>query len=271
MSRLKFFLLLASLGASVASPAQYPAPVDAQSYSPAEQLRQIVIDQSQLLENLRTEVQRLVGDNELLLYKLEQIEKRQREVYSNMDERLRKLEQGQTGITAAPAAAAPPPPVNAPPVSPPSTASTESTPSTTPPPPPAAPAAPSPQDKAAYEQSFANLQGGRFSQAITGFKTLLKTSPQGQYADNAQYWLGESYYATRDFPAALAAFSQVVDNYPDSAKRSHALLKLGYVHYEMNNKPMARQVLEQVSKTYPGTATARMAEERLQKMRQEGN
>jgi tol-pal system protein YbgF len=283
LSRLKIFLLLGGLGLSSAAFAQYPAPVETPQ-SPVEQLRQIVLEQSQQIHSLRVDVQRLVGDNELLQHKLEQIEKRQRDVYSDMDERLRRMESGQAGMAPA-AAAAPPPEMNIPPpggpaqTPPPATPPMEQAGMGGMPPvssqpvsaPPVPPAAATPQDKAAYEQAFADLQGGRFNQAIAGFKKLLANSPQGQYADNAQYWLGECYYATRDFPTALQAFTQVIDNYPNSAKRSHALLKLGYVHYELNNKPLARQVLEQVSKTYPGTATARLAEERLQKMGPEGN
>ena len=89
-------------------------------------------------------------------------------------------------------------------------------------------------------------------------------------ADNAQYWLGESYYVTRDFAAGLKAFRLVVDKYPDSRKLPDALLKIGYCDYELQNWKTARAALGQVAQQFPDTTAARLAQQRLVKMDGEG-
>ncbi len=274
-SRLHLFLLACCLLSGQAYAQQSSGnPLEAQ----LEQLRGIVLEQTEQMEHLRGEVRRLLGENEMLQHKLEEAANSRREMYQELDKRLRTLENAPLRPPETPST--PPPPVPDTPLE--SGGSGENTgvpvpgakvnpPSTASPPTSSGNGQISPEARqAAYQQAFNALQAGRLNQAAEGFKQVISQAPQGQYADNAQYWLGETYYAMRDFPAALQAFKAVVENYPDSAKRSHALLKIGYAHYEMNNKVMAREILEQIKTNYPDTATARLAEERLRKMSVEG-
>lgn len=125
-------------------------------------------------------------------------------------------------------------------------------------------------ERRAYDEAFALLREGRYAEAADAFTRFLEDFPGGPYADNARYWLGESRYVTRDFTPALEAFRQVVENHPGSAKVPDARLKLGYTLYEMARYEEAREVLQTVVKQHPESAVARLAEERLVKMKNEG-
>jgi len=126
-------------------------------------------------------------------------------------------------------------------------------------------------EKAAYDQAFQSLKDLRYADAAEGFQTFLSRYPQSEYADNAQYWLGESYYVTRNYDISLDAFDDLLKNYPDSSKTPDALLKIGYAHYELKQWDQARAALEQVKQQFPDTTLARLADNRLRSMRMEGH
>lgn len=127
------------------------------------------------------------------------------------------------------------------------------------------------EEKAAYDQAFQSLKDLRYADAAEGFQAFLARYPESEYADNAQYWLGESYYVTRNYDISLEAFDDLLQNYPDSSKKPDALLKIGYAHYELKQWDQARAALEQVKQQYPDTTLARLADNRLRSMRMEGH
>ena len=102
------------------------------------------------------------------------------------------------------------------------------------------------------------------------FQQFLVTYPDSELADNAQYWLAETYYVTRQFDEALAAFKVVIHDYPRSRKVPDALLKMGYCNYELKRWDAARGALNQVRTDYPETTAARLAGQRLERMEGEG-
>lgn len=120
-----------------------------------------------------------------------------------------------------------------------------------------------------YRQAFGLLNDGRYEEAIEGFQRVLANHPSGRYAGNAQYWLGESFYVTRDFDAARDSFEKVVTHYPESVKVPDAMLKLGFIHYELSQWKAARNALKIVTKQYPQSTAARLALERLSLMKSE--
>jgi TolA-binding protein len=73
----------------------------------------------------------------------------------------------------------------------------------------------------------------------------------------------------RSFSTALPEFQRVIDDYPQSAKLPDALLKIGYCNFELQQWDAARQALQQVTRLYPDTTAARLAEQRLDRIRQE--
>ena len=87
---------------------------------------------------------------------------------------------------------------------------------------------------------------------------------------NAQYWLGETYYVTKDFETALGNFQTVVTDYGTTRKVPDAWLKIGYCNYELQRWDAARTALNTVVTRYGDSTAAKLAEQRLEQMRKEG-
>jgi tol-pal system protein YbgF len=102
------------------------------------------------------------------------------------------------------------------------------------------------------------------------FQQFLVSYPDSELADNARYWLAESYYVTQKFEQALSSFKTVIDQHPRSRKVPDALLKMGYCNYELERWKDARTALARVQTDYPETTAARLAEQRLKRMESEG-
>ena len=125
-------------------------------------------------------------------------------------------------------------------------------------------------ERKAYDRAFDMLKEGRYKMANTEFKKFLQRYPQGAYAGNAQYWLGESNYVTRQFSQAVTEFSTVMTRYPNSNKVPDAMLKLGYTYYELGQFNEARDILQKLKQRVPNSTAARLADKRLQRMQNEG-
>lgn len=125
-------------------------------------------------------------------------------------------------------------------------------------------------DRDNYQAAFELLKQQRYEPAALAFQQFLVSFPGSQLADNAQYWLAESYYVTDQFNEALAQFSNVINQYPDSRKVPDALLKVGYCNYELKRWNDARAALTRVHSEYADTTAARLAEQRLNRMDEEG-
>ncbi len=138
-------------------------------------------------------------------------------------------------------------------------------------PPPVAVTAPKPRSDEAverYRTALGALQRHEHEPAIAGFKSFLADFPNHDYADNAQYWLGEAYYDQADFKTALIEFRAVIKRYPDGNKAPDALLKVGYCYAKLGDLAAARDVLSQVVQIYPKTNAALLAEKRLGELRE---
>lgn len=251
------------------------------------------------LQQMQAELRQLRGMVEESANQVQQLQKRQREFYLDLDGRLSALEGtgAPSGGAAAPpaepgtdAAAPSPPPGGSAGVDAPAAPGPASTadagpverpvaPVVAPPPPPApagqvASVAPAAADaggeQAAYRAASELLRIGRYEDAIAGFQAQLQQYPGGSLADNAQYWIGEAYYVTRQFDRALAEFQRVVAQYPQSPKAADALLKVGYIQYERRQFAAARQTLTDIKTTWPNSPAARLADNRLSRMKEEG-
>lgn len=125
-------------------------------------------------------------------------------------------------------------------------------------------------EKQLYEEAYGLLQARQYQPAVDQLQDLLKRFPTGQYALNAQYWVGEVFLVQGKVDLAEVAFQQIVTKYPNHTKTGDALLKLGYVAYAKGDYPKARDFFTQVKTRYASTPTARLAEARLQRMKQDG-
>ena len=115
-----------------------------------------------------------------------------------------------------------------------------------------------------YRAAVELVKAGNHAEAIDGLRTFLRKYPRHDYADNAQYWLGEAFYAQKDYPHALAEFRNVIETYPRGNKVPDALLKVGYCYAALGQADKARAVLEQVVNLYPKTEPAALATKRLE-------
>lgn len=267
------------------------------------QAGQSMVDILNRLDDLQTEVQSLRGLVEQQSFEIEGLKKRSRDQYVDLDSRLTRLEGNPAAMSAPNIPTMPqnPPPMasasatgvdNAPgqlsmeepqptgtPASsaaitgnealPAETTSPDLTPST------ALPInAPSPNsvngEQAAYDAAFAALREGRYAESARSFSAFLTQYPNGDLADNATYWLGESYYVTQNYKIALDTFKSLLDKFPESTKAADALLKVGYCHYELREWNEAEAALNLVIQRYPETTVARLAQGRLRALRLEG-
>ncbi len=243
----------------------------------------------QSVEELKAEVRELRGQLEQQQYSLSQMTDRQRELYLDVDRRLQRVEAAGVAIGAAAAGAAASAPGSAPatigaaPTAPSGSATTGASPSATGAAaggvaaagaatptgaPQSASAAVDPvKEQQAYQSAFNLLKAGRYDQAAKSFREFLADYPASKFADNAQYWLGESYYVTRSFDNAMREFEKLIKDHPESQKLTHALLKVGYIHDELGQKDKARDVLTQLTEKYPNSTAAGLAAKRLERMR----
>lgn len=224
-------------------------------------------------EALQTELQRLQGVIEVQAHEIEELKSSKQGANQDFDRRLHELESRTASAPPpAPVVTSEPAPVTAPSTAPPSPPAAAPPTAPAKPTPPSAPAArDATQEQAAYQQAFALLKEARYEKAITAFQDYLVRYPAGAHADNAQYWLGEAYYVTRHFKEAQQAFQSLVDNMPTSAKRPDALLKIGFVHYELGQWDNARKAWNEVIKAFPTAPAAKLADNRLQRMKKEGH
>jgi tol-pal system protein YbgF len=118
-----------------------------------------------------------------------------------------------------------------------------------------------------YQRAYQALGRREHAAAIAGFRAFVAAHPQHEYADNAQYWLGEAYYDQADFATALAEFRAVLKRYPGGNKAPDALLKVGFCLTKLGDAGAASDVLGQVVEIYPKTDAARLAMKRLDEIR----
>ncbi len=107
---------------------------------------------------------------------------------------------------------------------------------------------------------------GRYDEARNVFLALVKDFPGDSLADNALYWVGESYYSEKDYGTALLKFKEVVDRYPAENKAPDALLKIGFTCIEINRSEDAKDALQGLIRKYPDSEAAIKAKKALDKL-----
>lgn len=226
---------------------------------------QVMLELLQKVDQLQLENAELRGSVEEQQNEIERLRKRQRDLYLDVDRRLNDLQlsnnalppalntQAAGTVSAANAATAVNVDVNPVPEEVATTVVVD-------------PA----QERVEYENAFNALREGHHADSIAAFKRYLKAHPNGRFAHNAQYWMGEANYVTRNFDQALRDFQAVLDNYPSSNKIPDASLKLGYTHYELKDFTQARKSLAAVVKQFPTSKAASLAEKRLLSMGKDG-
>jgi tol-pal system protein YbgF len=201
--------------------------------------RSAVLELSGQIEALRGDIAKMRGQLEVVQNQVENADKRQKDLYLDIDTRIRKLEEAREQQAAA--AAQPPTPV--------------------------APAAPAESQQAgetrAYQAALDQFKLGNYAMAVAAMQGFLVTYPSSTLAPNAQYWIGMGYSGQRDYKNAIAAQRKLLAAYPDSEKAPDALLSIASSQETTGDRRSAQKTLEEVIARYPTSSAAASAKQRL--------
>ena len=193
------------------------------------------LELSQQLERLRQEVTQLRGQLEVSANEVQMASKRQRDMYVDLDTRMRRLEVPAAAGAVAPAAAGA------------AAAASEAT----------------DVEARAYEAAQGQRKIGNYQGAIAGFRNFLSQYPKSTLSHRAQYWIGDSYYNLRDFRNAIASQQRLISAFPDSASVPDALLNIASSQIELGEAAAARRTMDGLIARYPASEAAEKARRRL--------
>ena len=232
-----------------------------------EVTNQAIIGLHNQIEELRREFSKLNGQIEVLAYDIKLSQNRQKDFYIDLDSRLRRIEQPDVGsdtnpsvVEGAPAAPAAPAALAAPvvPAAPVALAT------------PVVPAAPAISDTVAadaensdYQEAFNMFKIGRFKGAVSKFKSFIENYPTSELLPSAHYWIGNSYYAMRDFKRAIFVQQELIKDFPGSDKVPDAMLNISSSQKEINFITASQKTLKDLITKYPISEAAKKAKLRL--------
>jgi tol-pal system protein YbgF len=192
--------------------------------------RRALVDLASQIEALRSEIARLRGQLEVIQNQVETADKRGKDLYVDIDARLRKLEQPKEGAAADR---------------------------------PGSEAMPPAAETKAYEAALNQFKLGNYPLAISAFQGFLVTYPSSKLAPSAQYWIGNAYFAQRDYRQAIAAQQRVLSGWPDDAKAADAMLNIASAQDATGDRRGAQKTLESLLVKYPQSPAAASAKQRL--------
>ena len=194
------------------------------------QLRRSLLDLSNQIEVLRSEMASLRGQNEQLSKSVADTQRTQKDLSQGVDDRLRKFEPGKVTVDGREFAA-------------------------------------EPAEKQEFETALAVLRKGDFAAAQTSFLGFINRYPKSGYRVPALFWLGNAQYALRDYRSAVANFRALVAADPEHLRAPEALLSIANCQVELKDPKAARKTLEDLVKTYPQSEPASVAKDRLSKLK----
>jgi len=188
-----------------------------------------VLDLAQMIDSLKQDMAKLRGQIEVLANQTDTLERRQKDLYVDLDTRLRRIEQTQTQLQdkmsqGERSAAA---------------------------------------EKQAYEMALNQFKLGNYQLSITNFQNFMTTFSSSELLPSAQYWIGNAYYAMRDYKSAIAAQQKVVRLWPENSKAPDALLNIASAQTELGQSKEARETLRVLVKKYPSSSASDQAKQRL--------
>ena len=197
------------------------------------------LDLANQLSRQAEEIARLRGQVETLGFDLETAKKRQQDFYLDLDARLRRLEPQAAGSTSA---------------------AGEGQEATA----PAAAADPAAENQS-YEAALNLFKASKYKEAGASFASFMQKYPDSSLAPNAQFWLGNAWYAQRNCSKAIEAHSVVTTKFAASPKAPDAWLAIATCQQELGNPAAARRSLETIVSKYPTAPAADAAQQRLKK------
>lgn len=188
------------------------------------------------LDALKSELATLRGQVEVHAHDIETTQKRQRDLYVDLDSRLRKLEQPPAADASGQVDSAKP-------------ASSDQT--------------PVGDESKAYDAALGLFKSGNYQGAIDGFQSFVGAHPNSQLAPSAYYWIGNAYFNLRDYKNAIANQQKLVSQYPNSPKVPDALLNIASSQQGLGDASAAKKTLKNIVDKYPLSNAAELAKKRL--------
>jgi tol-pal system protein YbgF len=195
--------------------------------------RSALIQLATQVETLSSELARMRGQLEVLGNQMETADRRQKDLYLDIDTRLRKLEQTREQAAAPDKPAAQPE------------------------------AEASQAEMKAYQGALDQFKLGNYALAVSAMQGFLVTYPNSKLAPNAQYWVGMAHSGQRDYKQAIAAQRKLLAVWPDSEKAPDAMLSVASSQETMGDRKSAQKTLEELIAKYPKSSAATSAKQRL--------
>jgi tol-pal system protein YbgF len=203
------------------------------------------------IEKLREEIRALRGQVETLGNNIDGVAKRQRDMYVDLDQRLRRFEQPGAAVAPAASPASAPAAAAAP-------AATDR--------PKAAPTV-AVEESEAYERAQGQRRIGNYQGAIAAFQAFIAKYPKSTLAPRAQYWIGDSQFNLRDYKGAIASQQKLLSAYPDSSSVPDAMLNMASAQYESGDNAAARKTMDSLIARHPSSEAADKARRRVANLR----
>ena len=194
------------------------------------QLRRSILELSNQIEVLRSDLARLRGQDEQLARDVAEVQRRQKDITQGVDDRLRKIEPSKVSVDGVEFLALP-------------------------------------AETRDFDSALAVLRKGDFSAAQTSFLDLLNRYPTTGYRPSALFWLGNAQYALRAYREAVTNFKSLLTVAPDHQRAPEAALSIANCQIELKDTPSARKTLGDLIKVYPQSEAAEVAKERLAKLK----
>lgn len=194
------------------------------------QLRRSLLELSNQIESLRSEMAILRGQNEQLTRGVSDVQRSQKDVAQGVEERLRKIEPGKVSIDGKDFEA-------------------------------------EPAEKQEFETALAYLRKGDFLAAQSAYTAFLKRYPQSGYKSSSLFWLANAQYALRDYKSAAGNFRMLATSDPQHPRAPEALLSMANCQVELKDTKAARKILDELIASYPQSEAASAAKERLVKLK----
>jgi tol-pal system protein YbgF len=118
-----------------------------------------------------------------------------------------------------------------------------------------------------YDDSLASFKEGRYEAAMDGFESFLKRFPKSDRADNAQFWIGESYMALKQYEEAILEYQKVIKKYRKGNKVPNAMLRQAVAFLEIKDKMSSKLLLKKIIKNYPKSNEAKIAGQKLKALK----
>jgi len=189
-------------------------------------LSRSLLDTNNQLEVMRAEVARLRGQTEVIVKDQADIQIRQKDLQSGLNERFSKLEPKEVTLDGKSFKAMP-------------------------------------EEVALFDKAYGLLRGADFAGALRQFDALLSQYPRTGYLESILYWQGNAQYGLGTCKPAMETFGKLLAINPQHLRAPEAMLSIANCHVELKESTQGRQLLQTLVKTYPDSEAAQVARERL--------